>query len=400
MIEANYSVALMLLLKYPAPLAPHGPQTFVEDAIFLRDNYSATGGAKIISRYSGKAPLIQSLDSRPATPLGQAFSPRMSLSRNMSPIPSPARFLQQQGGVEALLRGAAKGVFDRGEKLGINQAVRDAAVEVKKNMQGLQTPRSTSVSRQVSGQWSLDEGRSIVSSKVSMAAMSYRNQQLARMLDMAVLDLRLASVSREAMDIACAKVDFVRVYLEDSTLPLPPDESIDVPESSPSLPTLSVPQTPHEALLDPDTSPIVRAVGADIVPGIIVPEALPLPDVSPTIGAEDEITKSPRTRSPRIAVHRPRAPVPTRSTIANSSFSWMLEPETSSSPVPSSSPTTSSSPFLKSGRKPTSGHGRDKAAYLFGDDGGESKMHHTRPPLLPDIDEGFKLTPIKASVAK
>ena len=157
MIEANYSFALMLLLKYPAPESPGGPQTFVDDATYLRDNFSAAGGAKIISKYSGKAPPLLSSDSRPSTPLGQTLGHKRNISRTKSPLPSPARFLQQQGGVEALFQGAAKGVFDRGERLGINKAVRDAVGEVKKNMQGLQTSRNSSTKRRPSDgmRWSL-----------------------------------------------------------------------------------------------------------------------------------------------------------------------------------------------------------------------------------------------------
>jgi hypothetical protein len=36
-----------------------------------------------------------------------------------------------------LFQGAAKGLLDRGEKLGINQAVRDAVGEAKKNVSGI-----------------------------------------------------------------------------------------------------------------------------------------------------------------------------------------------------------------------------------------------------------------------
>lgn len=132
-MESNYSFALMLLLKYPPPSSPNGPKTFVDDATFLRDNFTATGGAALIKKYSDRSPPVYSSSSPPSTPLAQAASPRQKLSRTKSPLPSPARFLQQQG-VGDLFQGAARGLLDRGERLGINQAVRGAVEEAKKNV--------------------------------------------------------------------------------------------------------------------------------------------------------------------------------------------------------------------------------------------------------------------------
>jgi TBC1 domain family protein 5 len=74
-----------------------------------------------------------------------------------------------------------------------------------------------------------------------------------------------------------------------------------------------------------------------------------------------------------------------------SSFSWMLEPEPHLDIPSKSSPPKATSPFLKSGRKPTSGPNREKAAFLFGEDGGESSMTNSRLPLLGEDEEGFHL---------
>lgn len=132
-MESNYSFALMLLLKYPPPSSPNGPKTFVDDATFLRDNLTSIGGATIIEKYSYRSPPIFSSSSPPSTPSAQATSPRQKLMRTKSPLASPARFLQQQG-VGEMFQGAARGLLDRGERLGINQAVRDAVEEAKKNV--------------------------------------------------------------------------------------------------------------------------------------------------------------------------------------------------------------------------------------------------------------------------
>ena len=440
-VEANYSVALMLLLKYPPPFAPHSPQTFVDDAIYLRDNFGAAGGAKIIRKYSGRSPPVQLSESRPTTPLGRAFSPKERFSRNRSPLPTPARFLQQQGGIEALFQGATKGVLERGERLGINQAVRDAVGEVKKNMQGIQASRTSSAGRRAVDimKWPVAEGRAIPFTKVSVSAMNKRNQQLARMLDQAMADLRTVSVSedgnaeryKKAMDLAIAKVDFVKIYLEDANMPLPSEASDIRPASTSPIGTATV-QLP----LDPSRSissnlPITPGSdsGIEKTPG---PTAgLPLQS---TRGPESGIKKivepadglllpspsihgAPTTTQKRISnsqavtsivsqnpkdegeadsglLPRPCAPVPTRSSIAQSSFSWMLQPDSGPSGSGSRSPPKSSSPFPKSGRGPTTGAGREKSAFLFGDDG-ESKLTRTRLVSLVDADEGFNLGTIR-----
>ena len=413
-------MALMLLLKYPSPNPPYGPQSFVDDAIYLRDNFSTAGGAKIIRKYSGKAPPLQS-GSRPATPLGEAMSPKQKSSRTRSPLPSPGRFLQQQGGIEALFQGATKGVFERGERLGINQAVRDAVGEVKKNMQGLQASKAASSSRRTSDvtRWSLDEGRPVSASKSTILAMKKRNQQLARMLDQAMAGVRDVSASKEgdkdkyiqAMELAIAKVDFVKIYLEDSTMPLPLDPASDGAASDatskaaatahpplhstpklPSIPAGPGPKKLSEAAADLShlSTPILEAVLKTQEPTNDESPAAVSPAVSER--AQDKIKDS--ADSGLLAP--PKAPVPTRSSIAQSSFSWMLEPDsTPPSSSSKSSPPKSSSPFLKSGRRSTGGPEREKAAFLFGDDGGETPLMNSRLASLVDADESFKLETIR-----
>ncbi|CZS93540.1 hypothetical protein WAI453_001068 [Rhynchosporium graminicola] len=409
LLEANYSFALMLLLKYPSPIAPNGPYTFVDDAIFLRDNFSVAGGVTIISKYSGKSPAISSSDSRPTTPLGQSPGHKRAISRTKSPVPSPARFLQQQGGVEAILQGAAKGVFERGERLGINQAVRDAVGEAKKQMQGLQTARNSPRRTSDVMRWSLDEGRPIPNPRASITAILARNQQLARMLEQAMDDLRIASMSPEgdkekyvqAMDLAIAKVDFVKVYLEDSTMPLP-DLHPAPPMSDPLMavsalqPAAEIPskvgalEPSTSSTKNPDTQATSETVTTESTNLNPVPVVARKTDTLP-----DQQTSTEKAES--LLTPRPKAPVPTRSTIAQSSFSWMLEPDIPSSSSVQSSPPSSISPFLKSGRRPTSGPSREKAAFLFGDDGGEPT---SRPSLLEDSEGVFNMGTMKASKAK
>jgi TBC1 domain family protein 5 len=69
----------------------------------------------------------------------------------------------------------------------------------------------------------------------------------------------------------------------------------------------------------------------------------------------------------------------------------MLEPEPHLDMPSKSSPPKTTTPFLKTGRKPTSGPNREKAAFLFGEEGGESSMTKPRLPFSNDDEEGFHL---------
>ncbi|KAI9646210.1 hypothetical protein NHQ30_005650 [Ciborinia camelliae] len=420
LMESNYSLALMLLLKYDSP---PNPQTIVDDAVFLRDNFNVTGGSKIIHKYSGKSPRRDKSSTPPGTPLNGRLSPRQ-LIRNRSSLTTPARFLQQQGGVEALIHGAAgaaKGVYNRGERLGINQALRDAMEEVKKNMQGLQTPRSSS-SRKTTGasRWSLDDGHVVPASTAVMATMNERNRQLAVMLDHAMKDLRSVSLSQEsdrekyieAMDIAIAKVDFVKVYLEDSTMPLPiPSPNIDggtehamaeadIPKVllPPISDSLQTPLSELSSIPSGSGNALVKEADDPVKPSISTPDISQTPtEASEIFSAEPSIYIVPYTERDEVKSvipERPQAPIPTRSSIAQSSFSWMLEPDQASSPTTKSSPPKTSSPFLRSGKRPTSGAGREKAAFLFGEDDGDFQLPIPKSPL-PNAEEAFKLETLK-----
>jgi TBC1 domain family protein 5 len=94
---------------------------------------------------------------------------------------------------------------------------------------------------------------------------------------------------------------------------------------------------------------------------------------------------------------RPRAPIPTRSTLAQSSFAFMLEPDESSVTTAKSSSPKASSPFLASGKRPLSSGSREKA-FLFG---GESEYREQRPwnpPPHSGANQEYNLGTIKGSI--
>ncbi|KAM7223803.1 TBC1 domain family member 5 [Rhypophila decipiens] len=432
LLEADYSVALQLLLKYPAPQPPHGPDTFVEDALYLRTHSDAAGGTTLIFKYTGRSPAaapVPSPSPRSSTPSFQGFgSLRQRTLGARSPLSASARLLQQQS-VEAIFQGAAKGMIERGEKLGINQAVRDAVGEIRRNVQGLQESRSPG--RRNPG-LSGDN-----SQPLALALMERRNQQLAAMLDESINTLKQLTTSEsldkeqrsQELDLAAARIQFVKICLEDSSITLPDEDmpamgklSISAPEVR--SPTVALDTTPvvftssaveeTRTALSREPSPTSKQLGGAISP---VPEegtfigqlAEEIPDKMDTDLPEQHVTllqhnkstmQEPETKSiqqspptatakpepvpkdiipPPPVQERPHGPIPTRSTLAQSSFSWMLEPDIT--PVSSSSPSSlrgrplpSSSTNNNNSKTPSSppsakraSSARQRNAFLFGE---------------------------------
>ncbi|KAK7941021.1 uncharacterized protein PG986_013408 [Apiospora aurea] len=386
LIEADYSVALQLLLKYPPPEAPYGPHTFIDDAVYLRNHLTPAGGSSLILKYTGKPPDSPKGFSQPSTPRSLGLGIRQNALGLRSPL-SPQRFIQQQGGVEALFQGAAKGVLERGEKLGINQAVRDALGEIRRNVSEAKT--------------SMKAGREIFSepgpnntAMQAVATMDQRNKHLTSLLDETITTLKALATSNwddkqkqsEALEIAAAKVQFVKIYLEDSTIALPEDEyfppaqSQSGPEANPASP-------------DPPTDAVAAMVIS--TPDMVVDSPNPqhsnqTPDTASVSPAKDSMTSNghsdvmdtdplsstSRTATPTQAtvLQRPPAPIPTRSSLAQSSFSWMLEPDQSASSKPdvfgSQKPKPSSSTASPSGnhrKRPSANANRERTAFLFGE---------------------------------
>ncbi|KAK4227732.1 TBC1 domain family member 5 [Podospora fimiseda] len=457
LLEADYSVALQLMLKYPEPQPPHGPHTFVDDAIYLKRHFDSTGGIALIFKHTGKAPApsLASTPSRHSTPSFQAFGGiRQRTLGARSPLSSPSRLLQHPGSVEALLQGAAKNVIERSEKLGINQAVRDAVGEIRRNVQVMQESRNLPRAGRISIG---DNKLSVLDNPHGSALAERRNKRLAAMLEESITNLKLLVSSDfegdktkqlETVEAASANIQFVKACLEDPTLGLPEELpsliTLNISSSSEiRSPTVALDTTPvvmtssaveevRTAHSSPDTEPRKEAVlepvpenpseelahfndpdrmDTDITEETIIiqpdtnPNTIP-PTISsvtspvspPIAAAPSPILQQTRTPAPPAKLERPKPPVPTRSSIAQSSFAWMLEPDTT--PVSSSlldRPPSSKgpgSPGRQSGggsvRKRTN-PSREKNAFLFGEvTSGEADGNVSR-------DDIFGLQPIRKS---
>jgi TBC1 domain family member 5 len=416
-LEADYSTALQLLLKYSAPKGTHGPHTFVDDAVYLRDHLSPSGASTLIMKYTGKAPESPKVAQTLAAPSHTGLGIRQTSRPQKSPL-SPARFMQQQGAVEALFQGAARGVLERSERLGINQAVRDAMMEIRRNVNEARS--------------SMKAGRDIFSepgpsgtAMKAVAAMDRRNKQLAAMLDDTITTLRALSASNledkkqcvESMELAAAKAQFVKVYLEDSTLALP--EQADALPNSPSVD--SPREQDHSAT--GTAEPLNDAVAAmvistpDMAVGSPLPEVINTPQAPSQVpefqeadqGDQDKMDTDPQEATSEVkplmetakTLQRPQAPNPTRSTIAQSSFAWMLEPDESSAtkqapvfPSPQSAREAKTSATHR--KRPSANANRERTAFLFG----EVPTDKPGQVVLPEDIFGLEPLKNKKAVAK
>lgn len=365
-LESDYSAALTLLLRYPVPTAPYGPSTFVGDALYLRDNLLLDGGDHIISKYSRRAPettVTRKLPKkvRRARTAEQTAAQKPLPQKNaLSPRLSPARILQNQGGIEGIIHEAAKGVYNQGERWGVAKALRGA-------VQGLQSGNNSPRRQQEKYRWSLDSGTNVSESpKELIARIQYleeRNKSLAKLLEKAMEELwtqqretdeKRNETTADVLSIAIAKVQFVQVYLENPTMPLlsedlPPEESKHDatlekdarPAPSSTRPTQLQIQS-DGASDEKSTSEGIHAIEtSDLsVPSSAHATVKPLPS-TPKVG-------SPSRTSGLAPYSKPRP------ALAQSSFSWMLGEDQQKSGF------VSTSPF--------SANGRREGSQLFGDE--------------------------------
>lgn len=356
------------------------------------------GGATLIKKYSGKLPKVSKSPELPE-PTGSPFAGFDSIRRKgfgvRSPLRSP-KFLQQQGGVENIFQG----MLEKSEKLGINRAVRDAVGEIKRNMQGLNEGLSSPYQR-----LSLADD---VAAK-ALAAMEKRNQQLASLLDETVLSLKALSLSNledkarslDLIEVAAAKVQFVQIYLQDASLAIPNMESTHNEEpqavaekkeeskvKKTSTEKENQPLSPRSSTTSVSTPRLTKTTSVLREPK---KSAKSSDSAFDTTNTTKNDTKSDTVLSEIRPKAQPAASIPARSTIAQSSFSWMLEPDESGPPQ---TPITSKSPTTQQ-KKRINNASREKNAFLFGE--GASELSERDPLGSGDI---FGMEPMQSPKGK
>ncbi|KAF1919142.1 rab-GTPase-TBC domain-containing protein [Ampelomyces quisqualis] len=357
LVAADTNEAFSLLLRYPEPAMP--AYTFIKDALYLRDHLTPHGGAEIISRYGKQAPVLEHDD--PPAIREPSPSPSIASSQTRRSLGSPRSFVGQQGaGLEAMLQGAAKNVMDRGSQWGVGKAIREAVGEVKKNVEAYQSAASSGQTTPRAG------GREF--RKPQQFGLERRNRNLAKMLETAVGDLwehhrerteeqdtkEHKSKNREALEalsVAIAKVQFVQVYLEDSSIPLP-EESTEQAASLKVAETLTLSEPQPSAPERTSSAPPVTIGPPSHSTATMSNSRSPVPSPRPT---SPPVSSKPAQLQPssNLSPH-------SRPHLTSSNFSWMLGEDSTSSNFASG---TAHSTFSSDEKRRMKGRG-----FLFGDD--------------------------------
>lgn len=319
-----------MLLRYPVPASPNGPSTLVSDALYLRQNLMEGGGAHIVNKYSKARPEREG--EKVTSKQQSAKHPKQvrehKTNEYLSPGRSAAKFLQEQGGIDSIIQEAAKGVYSRGEKWGVNKALRGA---VEGLQSGANFPR-----RQLEGsRWSPDEGSSVPShpsGATDIMALEQRGKGLAKLLDNAITELweqqRQCSNGEDetlanALSLAIAKVQFVQVYLENPTMPFTTEgpSPLTVRSEEPET-VVKKRHSEEKPLPDPQQSPEDTAAQPKLVSEDASKTQM---NTDPTL-QDRSGTPTSQARDMTVSKSRPQ-PLPfhhPRPSLAQSSFSWML----------------------------------------------------------------------------
>jgi TBC1 domain family protein 5 len=205
-----------------------------------------------------------------------------------------------------------------------------------------------------------------------MEELDRRNKSLAKMLEVAVGDLweyhrerdevqkakegdQKGKEAMAALSLAIAKVQFVQVYLEDSSIPLPVDEATEQASTAQAAITLASP-TPQSPVSSGQAS-TVPPISLSTTPQ----STTPLTTVSKNSSPLDSRPTSPPTRalSPPSKLASTLSP-PSRPHLTSSNFSWMLGEDSASSNFASGA---AHSTFSSDEKRRMKGKG-----FLFGDD--------------------------------
>lgn len=386
-MEADYSTALTLVLRYPSPTAPELPATFVADAIFIRDNPTFSGGRHIVIKYSNRAP----------TPPVQKQRIQ-KLSRKNSPLTSSTRFLQT-GQLESIVQDVAKNMLSQGERWGVNRAVRDAVVDIKKNVQGFQHNQHQQWVAQESAREAELVRRSRELSK-KLKADDVRRRELEKLLQLSIEELEKDDLSTEQKKVSIMRLNHVRECLSDGTktvdytpsaTPLP--ETHPVAASVPTTPSSPVAKSPLSGPLSPSSTSATHTSTSTISQPTQKPKSTPpslsglapppKPQKVPTSPPGSFVKTSFKNNSdPDFLTHRPRA------SLAQSSFAWMLGDD----PAAKTKTAFVSASLRKSGNV-NSNHGGGGS----GGGGGAGGLNGVDDGVkvdatwTPDVDEGFDL---------
>ncbi|RDW57537.1 GTPase-activating protein GYP6 [Aspergillus mulundensis] len=327
LLGSDSSTALTTLLRYPSP-HPHSPVSFVQDGLYLEQNPTPERGSFLISKYSGKPPEVSKRpNSASRARPGRRFQFRSDFRGN-SETGSPSRSSARNSplSIEALLQDVSDGIQRRTETWGVAKAVRGAVNEAKKNMQSMQADHASRLMRtgdSAPGPILYRESDATTQLKAKIEGIREKNRRLAASLGEAVIDIRSQLANNATMnpettktvEQALTKVENVQITLE-----TPYSDSDYTQSSNVGDPTNETKHSDHYKPIagDEKSTPSEN-------------------DRPPRASIDSSISNTPSSKSPAESDNGKRIilspqPVnkarplrhPTRPSLANSEFSWML----------------------------------------------------------------------------
>ncbi|CAL5870112.1 uncharacterized protein PFLUO_LOCUS4347 [Penicillium psychrofluorescens] len=388
LLDADYSGALSLLLRYPSP-QPHTPQSFVHDALYLEQNPTAERGSAIIAKYSGRTPESSKRRSQSTgRPSRKAlfWDEFTNFKENTSPARWPAR--NSPKSLESLFQDVSKGIQQRTESWGVAKAVRGAVTEARRNMQTMNyEPGLRYPPRKPDG--SSDPPRTqpaTIEWEMKLQRLEERNKTLATNLQDALKDLRtqldgvkeLDPGTKDAVSQALNQAEAVQSCLDDSSLPLdsvqrtPEIERTpqSTPDPSPDTPSAEEPTSKTEAERDPQDKSDTENTGTTVPSTESGTE-------KPVSAAATQLTNDDSNQGGVLAT--PPRPI-ARPSMADSGFSWMLGGSSNGRTLSGFVSSVSVPPEQTRHQDSTSPRG--KAAPLFGQGGDEDQSAAEQDELL------------------
>ena len=153
-------------------------------------------------------------------------------------------------------------MYSRGEKWGVTKALRGAVQGLQSGSSSPRIPTEGSRGALKEGKITSDESSTLTT---RIRAMEQRNQALAKMLQHAVEDLWIqqnklheaeAKSAADAVSLAVAKVQFVQVYLENSSMPFPAEDTM--AEATETTSSSSTAQNEADRKSDESSRPLSR----------------------------------------------------------------------------------------------------------------------------------------------
>ncbi|KAF2837738.1 ATP-dependent metallopeptidase Hfl [Patellaria atrata CBS 101060] len=421
LMDADTSTALTLLLRYSEPIN-HKPRTFAEDAVYLKHNLNFDGASFLVRKYTGRPlPLVSRLQTCTSTPMAIAESPPQTRSR--SPFVSPSKLVSQSTNLESLFQDTARNVIARGERWGLNKAVRDAVGEVRKNVQSFQSGRSSPITVGSSSRASYRDKPIIrrpaepIDGLRRATALQERNKALAKLLESAISELwdfqketaegsKADEDSVAKLSVAIAKVQFVQVYLDDPSIPLPTEEQ--QPASTLSK-TTSVPKPPstgedpqlimNSATIKQIEGPKLEVSAPEPEPAevetfinqALSPQPNPLPSPSPTPSTPIPTSTRPITLNPQPSTqtqpHQKPQAHRNRPSLTNPTFSWMLGSD-------EDKPAAFAAAVPRSSYRDETRRGK---AFLFGEEESETEETKVKGCIIVTVGEHGEVAILRSS---